>query len=168
MVDKEGAKKLFGYSILLLGCGYFLILVGPTRVLFSTLFYFTGIVSMIVGVVFFFLAIVSLFVKPQEKIYIGEPDFSVETDYRITDSFGEVSSVSIVNPVLLVMDRAQKGEGERNVQKTFEKEVLPYVGSLIRAKGVLVFWVNVGGLFGESSLVKYLKEKNCVFMGVCS
>lgn len=81
-------------------------------------------------------------------------------DYEVIDSFADVENISYKSQVLLFTYRAEKGEGERNALHEFESEVLPYISSLVKERGVKVFWSNVGGIVRYSDLANYLKKKN--------
>jgi hypothetical protein len=85
--------------------------------------------------------------------------------FLVLDSYSDVQTISKHRPLLLVMDRAEKGSGQASAMETFRSEVFPRLQPIAEPKGVIISWANVGGYLFPSDLARHLVKQGLRYMG---
>ena len=83
----------------------------------------------------------------------------MDRPYTIVSTLHEIRELSSGRLVLLFGTDAERGWGEKNALKRFEREILPAVESIAKELGVSLCWPNRGGIFSPSELARFLKAR---------
>jgi hypothetical protein len=80
------------------------------------------------------------------------------TELYLVDSFEDIEYLSSEGKALVIVARAEKGWGERNVIRGISKRIVPYIESTAKAEGVVLCFSNVGGIVNRNDFAIYLEE----------